>query len=591
MTILRTLAADARSYLRPIAKEVKSMAKSGYNDLHRLLRTGREVHEPIGRQWRRVLGRSQKTLHQLPPAGSPRVLFATSYGFADPMLAFEPIVAMALRMRGADPIILSCDKSLPACEWNRCGNHNPSPGAFGKAVSPRTSLERCRVCTENIQDAFGLLPLQRTALSRYLRPEDVQRAVQIASGVHFDRGREFVHQDIAVGEQAYASTVRSLLRGTLNDDAETRWLYNRYLVAAILIAELTERLLKDVKPDRVVAVHGVYVTHGTICEVARKLGIHPVVYGNPLRHGSVWLSHHDTYHRTLVSEPPSHWEDIDLTPTRRNRIAQYLQAKRLGGREYAAYHRDSIEDEAAIRRELNLRDDVPIISLFTNVLWDAQLFFKHNAFPTMLEWLFETIRHFARREDLQLVIRVHPAESKGGRGTLPTNQPILPEIEREFPVLPPNVRVIRSESKINSYTLAEMSHAALVYGARMGVEIAMLGVPLIVAGESFNRGKGYSYDVENPAQYFELLERIQELPRHVPEAVERAHKYAYHYFFRIMMDFPLYSVADAFHVADARLEFSDLAALEPGKCPALDVICQGIMDGQTLFLHDCEEVR
>jgi hypothetical protein len=204
----------------------------------------------------------------------------------------------------------------------------------------------------------------------------------------------------------------------------------------------------------------------------------------------------------------------------------------------------------------------------------------------MLEWLFETIRYFVKRPDVQLVIRIHPAEAKG---TMPTNQPLLAEIEREFPSLPDNVRVIPPESNLSSYTLAEMSCAALIYGARMGVELAALGTPLVVAGETFNRRKGYSYDVETREEYFSLLDRITELPPNSPEMVERARKYAYHYYYRLMIDFPLFSISNPMNLSGPRLEFDSVDDLLPGRHGSLDRVCAGILDGTTPFVYDTLE--
>jgi hypothetical protein len=574
---------DAKSLVRPYYRRAEGAARASLNDLSRAVGASFEVDEPLRQQWLRVLRNSDEVLAQIPPASGPRVLFATGYGLADAMMTIESILVMALRLRGASPVVLRCDKTLPACEWNRHGNFDPDPGAFGPQLTRRTRLDRCRVCTAAIEDTHGVLPVDQVAFSDHLRPGDLERVTGIVDGLAYEQYRDFVYRDIPVGEHAYSSTVRSLLRGTLTDDEETRWLFRRYLVSSILVTDLTERVLEREKPDHLVAIHGIYVTHGTICDVARKHGVNVVVYGTPYRKGTIWLSHDDTYHRTLITEPTELWEEMELTPERAKRVDDYLAEKRFAARDYAAYHKDAVNDVETVMAELGLDAERPIVSIFTNVLWDAQLYYKYNAFGNMMEWLFETIRYFERRQDLQLVIRIHPAEASAANAT---NQPLLAEIEREFPHLAGNVKIVRPESKLSSYTLAEISRAALIYGARMGVEIAALGIPLVVAGETFNRRKGYSYDVETREEYFRLLDRIQTLPRNSEETVERARKYAYHYYYRLMMDFPLFSVQNGIHMSEPRLEFSHLDALLPGASGALDVVCQGIMDGETPFIYD-----
>jgi hypothetical protein len=221
-----------------------------------------------------------------------------------------------------------------------------------------------------------------------------------------------------------------------------------------------------------------YVLAGTLCELARKRGIHVVVHGAPYRKGTVWLSHHDCYHRRLVAEKDDAWASLEMLPERTRVADEYLASKHFVARDYISYHVDAIQDDAAIRRELGL-DDRPIVSLFTNILWDSQLYYRFNVFPNMLEWLFQTIRFFGERKDVQLVVRLHPGEAPGA---MPTNQPLLPEIERVFPRVPDNVKIVKPESKVSSYVLGTMSRTALIYGARVGVELVMLGTPVVIAG-------------------------------------------------------------------------------------------------------------
>jgi hypothetical protein len=546
------------------------------------------VDEPLWAQWQRIMRRGRPMLSELPEATGPRVLFATGYGWGAAMLTLESTLITALRLRGAQPIALRCDASLPACEWNRFGNFEPAPGEFGPELTKRTRLEQCRICTENIQSVYRHLPTERIAFSDYLRPGQLEEVSRLVDAIPYEEYGKHVYRGIQVGEHAFSSVMRATLRGTLLDNRETRWLFRRYLMSSMLVVDLTEAAIEATRPDRLVAVHGIYVTHGTICEVARKHDIPVVVYGTPFRKNTIWLSHQDTYHRTLITEPTSLWEELEMTEDRTERVEDYLASKRFGGRDYAAYHADAINDEDVLYGALGLDRERPVISAFTNVLWDAQLYYSYNAFANMLEWLFETIRYFERRTDLQLVIRIHPAEAKG---TLPTNQPLLAEIEREFPTLPENVKVIPPESNLSSYTLAEASHAALIYGARMGVEIAALGTPLIVAGETFNRRKGYSYDVESREEYFSLLDRIEELPRNDPQTIARARRYAYHYYYRLMIDFPLFSVKDGIHLTGPKLEFAGLEELLPGRHPALDVVCEGILDPDTPFIFDSLEPK
>lgn len=577
--------ADLKSLLRPTVRFARGRLSAMAND--GLVATGQAPRfpEPIREQWGRVLQNSEAVLDQWPELTGPRVLFATVWGANNALTVIDSVVAMALRLRGAAPTILACDMQLPACEQNSFGNHLPSPQSFGPSVTERTQLDVCRDCSATLRDSHRLPGLSWATFSDVRKDDDLERVQALVDALPYEQYRELRYEGIAVGEHAYASVCRATLRGDLEDTPRTRHLFMRFLCAAILTVDLGGRIFDRVQPERLVAAHGIYVTQGTLCELARQRGIHVVVFGTPYRHGTVWLCHDDTYHRVLVTQPNDRWERFEMTPERSRIAEDYLESKHLVPRDYASYHVHSLTDPERIREQLGL-DERPIVSLFTNILWDAQLFYRFNAFPNMLTWVFDTIEYFAKRSDLQLVIRLHPAEA---RGVMPTNQPLLPEIRARFPKLPDNVKLVVPESKVSSYALGGMSRAALIYGARIGVELAVLGTPLIVAGETMVRNKGFSYDAETREQFFELLDGVADLPRNHEVRIARAKKWYYYYFFRLMLPFPFFAVDESVRMTNPRLHLSHLDELREGRCAPLDVICRGIIDGESPFEWD--EVR
>ena len=570
---------EVASYVRPPVRRFVENSRFAWGTMAGEKPDG---EEPLRHQWERVLRNSGETTAGFKNLAGTRVLFASGYGFSAAKLALESIIAMGLRLRGAAPLALLCDMAIPACEFNRYGNWIPDPAGYAPRYGPHARLTLCHNCVGDLLDVYGLLGIPEIGWRQYLENSDLEHVTIVASHVPYDTYRDFVYKDIHVGEHAFASMLRATLRGVLLDDEPTRWLYHRYLVSTMLAVDLTERAFAANKPERVVAIHGVYVTHGTLCEVARKHGIPVVVFGFPYRQGTVWLSHSDSYHRTLATESNALWENCQLTPEQGHAIDEYMASRQSGGRDYVTYHPNPIEDAQVLIKELDLDPTRPIISLFTNVIWDAQIYYDFNAFSNILEWLFATIEYFSQRPELQLVIRVHPAEVKGGG--MPTRQPIAPEVRQRFPTLPTNVRLIPPESDLSSYTLAEISQAALIYGTKMGLEIALRGIPVVVAGETLSRNKGFTYDISSAAEYFELLSRIETLPRNSPEMIERARRYAYYLFFRRMIDFPLLAVKNATLSTGLRLNFDHLAQLEVGRDAGLDVVCDGILTGSPFVI-------
>jgi hypothetical protein len=309
-----------------------------------------------------------------------------------------------------------------------------------------------------------------------------------------------------------------------------------------------------------------------------------VVTWNPAyRKHSFIFSHGDTYHRTLMDEPVALWEGMAWSDALERRIGGYLQSRWTGEQDWIWFHESPVFDPDGISSALGIDFTRPTIGLLTNVVWDAQLHYPANAFDSMVEWLTQTIRYFQGRPDLNLLIRVHPAEI---RGAIASRQPARDEIAAAFPTLPPNVFVIGPESRISTYAAMERCNAVLIYGTKTGVELTSMGIPVITAGEAWIRNKGLTCDAATPAHYFALLNELPFAARLPDETVRRARKYAFHFFFRRMI--PLDFVQPTGHWPPYRLDLSGLDRLRPGN-RSLDVICDGILNGSP-FIFPAESL-
>jgi hypothetical protein len=202
------------------------------------------------------------------------------------------------------------------------------------------------------------------------------------------------------------------------------------------------------------------------------------------------------------------------------------------------------------------------------------LHYPANAFPNMLEWLKCTIDYFIIRPYLQLVIRVHPAEV---RGALPSRQRIVEEIKKLYPELPNNIIIIPPESNISTYTVMMQCDSVIIYNTKTGIELAAMGIPIIVAGEAWIRNKGFAFDVDNPKKYLELLDRLPLQRRMSDKDTLMAKKYAYHFFFRRMI--PLECIEPAKGNPPYKIKPIKLRDLMSGQSAGLDLICNGILDG------------
>jgi capsular polysaccharide biosynthesis protein len=539
-------------------------------------------------RWPELLGRDfpefQKRAADL-PADAPRVLLVPSTGHPT-FTTLDSLLAVALTLRGARVDVLLCDEALPACHNCLLGKLQDE-WVTNEFLQYGPKRDICRTCYSPAAAMFGTLGIRVLGYGDFLEPEDKESAWRLARTLTPDEICAYTEDGVPVGEHARAGAIRFFARASLDREPHGIDVLRRYFAAALMSRLALERLLSQTQYVSATLNHGIYVPQGIVGAVARRHHVRIATWIVAYRKRSFIFSHGDTYHHTLMDEPVSNWEDMDWDEETEADLMQYLKSRWTGAEDWITFAKAPETALDAISRETGIDFSKPSIGLLTNVMWDAQLHYPQNAFRDMWEWLVATIKYFRQRPDLQLIIRVHPAEL---RGHVQSRQPVADEIRREFGELPPNIFLIPPDSPVSTYAVMLQCDSVLIFGTKTGVELASLGVPVIVAGEAWIRNKGITIDATAPEHYQELLESLPLGRRLDEKTMVRAKKYAYHFFFRRMIPVGAVEPAVVERWSPYLVTPTRLAALERGQDPGLDAICDGILDGRE-FIYPAETLR
>ena len=308
---------------------------------------------------------------------------------------------------------------------------------------------------------------------------------------------------------------------------------------------LATRLLDllQARPFRLAAIpNGSLLDFGVAYRVARHLGVPVLTFEFGEQRERIWLARDD---EVMLQDTQALWrarrEDA-LTPSELGALREMTEARRQGrrwenfGRQWQASGR---QGEEAVRQTLGIDADRPVAVLCTNVVGDSLALGREVFSQGMADWLRGSVRLLAARSDVQLVVRVHPGEALG------TGLPSAEIVRETLPDLPGHVTVVPPDSPFNTYDVIDLADFGLVYTTTAGLEMAMAGIPVIVAGRTHYRGRGFTHDPSSWDEYAQQIEALVRRPRgeRLPaEQVDLAWRYAYRFFFDYPFPFPWHLV-------------------------------------------------
>lgn len=318
---------------------------------------------------------------------------------------------------------------------------------------------------------------------------------------------------------------------------ETHEFYHFRYERNLLTAKVLYNWLRSNRPDSVIIPNGTVMELGVAYRVCKFLKLPVVTYEFSEQKQTMWLTQND---EVMKQDTEILWKrnaDLKLSDTHKKKI-ETLISSRKNAVLFTNFSRQwqNAPSEGALKAKQRLGlDDRTVVLLATNVLGDSLTLGRQVFSKSMTEWIIRTVQYFIERKDVQLLIRIHPGEVQVKNGS------IFEKLRETLPHLPDHIHIIGPKDDINTYDVMELADVGLVYTTTVGLEMAMSGIPVEVAGKTHYRGHGFTFDPESWVEYFKILNKLLASPKKTrlsKTQMELAWKYAYLFFFEYPHPYP-----------------------------------------------------
>jgi hypothetical protein len=503
-----------------------------------------------------------------------RILIFSPYQLWGIHTIYEETIAKACHVRGAAVEYLLCDGLLPECDqhWD------------SKASSPRP-FDLCHRCQTNAKANMDDLGFPFRWLGDFVSPVEKAAAFAWAQGVKPSELPEASFNEFPIG-QWVLSSVLSYFRQ--HPPELNNWhvvsVYRGFLFSAAIVATGLGNYLEANRIDAALLFNGRQSITRVALEIFQQRGI-PVLTHERAEYQRGYINVKPNAH--CMSPVPfeafwNMWGQVPLTRESLDAASQWLIERRYGANlAWIPFNKSSVRN-SSLRASMNLGQDKRLWALFTSstdeVAADPLM---QGPYESQAAWVHEVVHWVGLRDDVELVIKVHP--NLGGNSYIGKAVNELRTYQEMKLALPANVRIVWPEDSVSAYSLAEEADVGLTFGSTIGLEMAMLGKPVLLASRWMYGLGSKILTVHSKESLPEMLEKC--LHAHTDREIQRqAFRLAYYYIFRFELPFQSVKVLSVSEFR-AKLNYVDPQDLAPGKDDSLDHICDFLIKGCPLF--DC----
>jgi hypothetical protein len=395
----------------------------------------------------------------------------------------EALVAEALAQEGNEIVYVGCGGLLKSYCIPMAARAVP----FGAPPSAKQRV--CRLCGKYKGILRKRCDLGGMDLTDIVNDDDLRIAADLSSSVTRENCLDLMLDGVEIGRiSTYELLIQNKKIEMSFDEDEWRQ-YQASLRNSILVLRVMRRILELTRPDRIVVYNALYSLNRIVCRLAELADI-PQYFlhagdnlSNRLQRLILARGHAFAYYGYLRDK----WIEVQNQPipidAMKSGTDHFLEVAR--GRSVWAYSAAPSKD-IDLRQRFDIQPGQKIICAVmssSDERLSGELIGVVEAnipsiFATQVDWIRALIRYAESKEDLALIIRVHPREFPNKRERVLSEHARI--LQAVLAGLPRNVKVNWPTDNVSLYDLANIADIFVNAWSTAGKEMAWLGLPVVL---------------------------------------------------------------------------------------------------------------
>lgn len=506
--------------------------------------------------------------------GSPVIIVWELGGFGD-ILKKNAIISAALNIRGYRTHFIICDGTPLACIQR----------GLEKNEKITDWKLKCEKCLQGMKYNANQYSVDYSLVGDYISEKTLNEFEDLSSGIDAGKIYSYNYLGVDVGMLAWSSVIR-YMKGYIIEHRdlkkEDEILLRKYFFAGLVNTYAANEVINKFKPVSLFGSHGVYVDYSPAILLAYLKGIKTLIWSSGFK---------DFLHYFTIPKKPNKLEFRGITEPEWNKrkntplsgaenktLDDYIHHRFNKGNKRDFLNVTLPEDPEDLRKKFGFDNGKKVVCLFCHVSWDLSFDLSKMIFDNANQWLSESMKAIFEIKNVNWIIRVHPGEKISG--SLYTNDDFIKE---KFKEIPEHVKILWSDSEINSLGLYKLLDVGITLFGTMGAELPIMGKPVISGGEAHFSNKGFTIDAKTKEEYFDLLRNIADIGLLKKDQIDIARQYAYSYFIQRQIPINIVNKSEG-HFGN--IDLSKLDHLLPGNDMIIDAICDSILKGRDVILNE-----